>query len=83
MGPQFHARATYRFATDASKKIDLIVYSAGHSDHAFELHVSTGSEPVVGDKPRVISAWRRENQMLEAAGFLLDSMRIVDHNFDL
>jgi hypothetical protein len=81
--PRFHARATYRDRLDRSKKIDLFVYSAGESTRPFELHISTQTESVRGGKAQIISDWRRENQKLSASGFVLDSVNIADHDFDL
>jgi hypothetical protein len=80
---QFHARATYRHETALSIKVGLIVYSTGESARAFELHISVRAEPVCGGKGQIISDWRRENWKLRAEGFLLDSVNIVDHDFDL
>ena len=80
---RFHARATYRHTRDLKRQVDLFVYSAGDSARAFELHVSTKSESVCGRKGQIISDWHDEDQTLKAEGFLLDSMNIPDHDFDL
>lgn len=80
---RFHARATYRHTRDLKRQVDLFVYSAGDSARAFELHVSTKSESVCGRKGQIISDWHDEDQTIKAEGFLLDSMNIPDHDFDL
>jgi hypothetical protein len=83
MGPEFHARATYRHHTDRKRKVDLFVYSSGESAQAFELYVSTQTGSVRGGKAEIISDWRQHHQRLKVEGFLLDSVNIADRDFDL
>jgi hypothetical protein len=83
MDTRFHAKAIWRPQANALDTVEVIVYSVGDGPRAFELHLSTASDPVRGGRGQIISFWQSENGRLKAAGFLLERVDVPDSDFEL